>query len=106
MELVRDEDRETYSVLPLGIHVRSEIVDIAILMEIEMRKHAGTKGDSWKTMHLDDLELIMQTELKELQLSLDTNKHIGFNYNREVRSKIVDAMNMLWMYHKRLETEE
>jgi hypothetical protein len=54
--------------------VRSEIMDFARNMERVMGKHDSIKGDSWKTMSMDELLYLLSEEVEELASNPDSHE--------------------------------
>jgi hypothetical protein len=50
--------------------MRKELSDFAESMEKELARHDKTKGSSWKTMFVEELEGILPTNIEEWQETL------------------------------------
>ena len=75
------------------MQIRPEIQIFAEAMEVVMQKHDKKKGDSWKRMYVEDLQILLSEEIEELP------KGVG------KVGEYVDVANfcmMLWWTHLNL----
>lgn len=74
----------TKDVSPQGI--RPELLEFMLECESVLRKHDLIKGDSWKTMTLNDLYYLLATQIQEWQNTCDPKELIN----------ITNVTMMLW----------
>jgi len=79
--------------------MREEIRIFAEQMEKVISEHDKEKGDSWKTMDINNLMEKLIEEAEEVE------EEIRWDYSKRLKDELVDLANFCMMVWKRIEVE-
>ncbi len=107
LDNITERDRQVLKTLKSVREIRPDVLEFAYAMEMVLRKHDRTKGDSWKYCDFCILVEKLTEEFHEVEEEFGALMNYDFDASTEnIQTEIVDLANIAMMIWDRARKTE